>query len=103
MKVLPCSGVLVRPALFQWQFLEIGKKRAEFALGGAIVQALKKVRHVLDPGTLRKAYAFAFAHHPHDSALPFVGEKIIKPHPEYHGDAQESGQSRKQLSSLQLR
>src|SRR5579863_1551846 len=97
------SGVLVGLNLFQGQFLKIAKKCTQFALRGAVIQTFEIVGHICTSWALRKAHAFALSHHGHHPPLAFVGEEVVQPYPEYHGYAQECGQSGKQLSPFQLR
>src|SRR5690349_2891790 len=94
--------MLVRLELFRSNILKFSEEGTQLALRSPIIQALEVVRHVVCTRTLRKAHSLFLAHQAYNPALALVGEEVIQPHPEDHGNAQECGQSGKQLSPLEL-
>ena len=88
---------------FHCNVLEVGQKRAEFALGGPVVETLKVVLHILGARPLGKTHPFILAHNSDHATFAFIGKKVVEAYSKHHGYAQECGQSGKQLPPFQLR
>ena len=67
------TRVLVRPELSDRNLLKISQKGAQFALGGAVIEAFEVVLHIRRAWPLGKAHALLLSNHPNDPALAFVG------------------------------
>ncbi len=61
------------------------------------------VLHICVPRFSGNRTRSAFRTTPYDPPLAFIAEEVIQSHAKYHGDAQQCGQSGKQLSPFQLR
>src|SRR5579864_1289644 len=94
--------MLVRLELFRSNILKFGEEGTQLSFRRPIIQALEIVRDLVRARTLREPYSLVLAHQAYNPALAFVGKEVIQTHPEDHGDAQECGQSGKQLSPFEL-
>ena len=75
----------------------------QFAFDRGVIKALEIERRVAPGRLFRKAFPVFLTDDGHDMALPFIREKELKSHAEYHGDAEQGGERGKQLAAFDLR